>query len=113
MNNSFNERKLDLIEMNELNESFIKTHFPKIALEAHRRTIWAYFSTLNQVILSEDKNVVEKFAPSLVDYLLSQGNFILKNPFNPTRDKIAYVLLKFFGLEGYKRAWKTYLKLTK
>ncbi|MGG5328994.1 glycosyltransferase family 2 protein [Enterococcus sp. AZ163] len=113
VNSSFNMKKFDLIEMNLKNEIFIKTKFPNLSLAAHRRVIWAYFSTLNQLIVSNDKKVIDKYGPDLITYLLSQGNFILKNSFVPLRDKIGYCFLKLFGIRGYKSAWTTYLRITR
>lgn len=113
VNSSFNMRKFDLIEMSLKNEEFIIARFPKISLEAHRRVIWAYFSTLNQLLMSNDEGIIARYAPDLVKYLLSQRNFILKNSFVPLRDKIGYYFLKLFGTRGYKNAWSIYLKITR
>lgn len=113
VNSSFNMKKFDLIEMNLKNEAFIKTIFPNLSLEAHRRVIWAYFSTLNQLLMSNDKKIIEKYGSELVNYLLSQRNFILKNSFVPIRDKMGYCFLRIFGMRGYKKAWETYLKITR
>lgn len=113
VNGSFNEKKFDLIEMNKKTELFIKNKFPEIAPEAHRRVIWAYFSTLNQVIMSHNLKVVEKYAGTLVEYILGEKNFILKEKFVPKRDKLGYLALKAFGLKGYTKVWNTYLKIIK
>lgn len=113
VNGVFNEKKFDLIEMNKKTELFIKNKFPEIAPEAHRRVIWAYFSTLNQVIMSRNLEVIEKYAGPLVEYILGQRDFILKKEFVPRRDKLGYLALKFLGLKGYIKVWNIYLKITK
>lgn len=113
VNGTFNEKKFDLIEMNKKTELFIKDKFPEIVPEAHRRVIWAYFSTLNQVIMSRNLEVIEKYAGPLVEYILGQRNFILKKEFVPRRDKLGYLALKYLGLKGYIKVWNIYLKITK
>jgi glycosyltransferase involved in cell wall biosynthesis len=113
VNGRFNTQKLDLIEMTIQAQSFISGRFPNLEKEAHRRVIWAYFSTLNQVLNSGTDDQIQKYAPDIVSYLLSQGDFITKYPFVPKRDKIAYLTLYFFGLRGYKHAWKLYERMTR
>jgi glycosyltransferase involved in cell wall biosynthesis len=110
----FNTHKLDLIEMTKQAETFISGKYPNLSGEAHRRVVWAYFSTLNQVLNSGAREqVVQRYAPSMVKYLLSQKAFIMRNSFVPKRDKIAYLMLRIFGLKGYQRAWNLYERATK
>lgn len=113
VNYSFNIKKFDLIEMNKLNEKFINNTYPNLKNEAKRRVIWSYFSTLNQVMTSNDKTVIKKYAPELKEYITSNGKFILSKSFIPMRDKIGYITLKVFGIEGYSNLWKVYLKIFK
>jgi glycosyltransferase involved in cell wall biosynthesis len=109
----FNEHKLDLIEMTKKAEAFISAKYPNLAAVAHRRVIWAYFSTLNQVLKSGTRDQIQYYAPDMAEYLLSQKNFILGNSFTPKRDQIAYLMLRYFGIKGYWRAWNLYERITK
>lgn len=113
VNQAFSPKKLDLIEMNKEMEKFISKKYPDLALEAHRRVIWAYFSTLNQVLKSKDLDVKNKYVPELKDKILNEKKFILSNSFVPKRDKIGYILLKLFGVKGYQASWSIYLKIKK
>lgn len=113
VNGKFNEKKFDLIEMNKKMELFIDKNYPVIAPEAHRRVVWAYFSTLNQVIMSHDKNIINKYSKYLVECILGEKKFILGQRFVPRRDKVGYLALKVFGLTGYLKIWNLYLKIVK
>lgn len=113
VNGTFNIKKFDLIEMNEEASKFIKHKFPDLSSEAHRRMIWAYFSTLNQVLSSTNEHDIDLYAPQLVAYLLKQDKFIKRNTFIPKRDKIAFFILKNFGLKTYRNVWNLYLKMTR
>lgn len=99
--------------MNEEANKFIKHKFPDLSSEAHRRMIWAYFSTLNQVLSSTNEHDIDLYAPQLVAYLLKQDKFIKRNTFIPKRDKIAFFILKNFGLKTYRNVWNLYLKMTR
>lgn len=113
VNGHFSPRKFDLIEMTKQAEAFISERYPNLNGEAHRRVVWAYFSTLNQVANSGTRNQIQRYAPALVEYLLSQKTFIMGNSFVPKRDKIAYLMLRVFGLKGYRRAWNLYERTTR
>lgn len=113
VNDSFNVKKFDLIEMNQLNEKFINKTYPNLKDEVKRRVIWSYFSTLNQVVTSNDKTVIKKYAPELKEYITSNGKFIINKSFVPMRDKVAYLALRLFGIAGYAKIWKIYLKIFK
>lgn len=113
VNEIFNEKKLDLIEMNKSMEVFINNQYPDLSSEAHRRVVWAYFSTLNQVLSSDDDKIIELYAPELVENIFEEENFIRNNNFLPKRDKIAFAILRIFGLKAYKIAWNIYLKVKK
>ena len=113
VNGQFNEKKMDLIEMNEKNAEFIKQNFPHLTLEAHRRVVWSYFSSLNQIMSSDDKKVIEKYSPKVVHFILEQDSFFRENKFLSLRDKLAFYSLKYFGLNIYYLIWKMYLKIVK
>lgn len=109
----FNLHKLDLIEMTKKAEVFISDKYPHLSDVAHRRVVWAYFSTLNQVLNSGTRDQIQRYAPGMSKYLLSQKAFILKNSFVPKRDKVAYLMLRCFGIKGYWRAWNLYERMAK
>lgn len=113
VNQSFSPKKLDLIEMNKEMEKFIAKKYPNLTLEAHRRVVWAYFSTLNQVLKSEDLNIKNRYISELKGRILNEKKFILSNSFVPKRDKIGYLLLRLFGVKGYQISWSLYLRIKK
>lgn len=113
VNQTFNPQKFDLIEMNQETKSFIESDYPSLISEANRRLIWAYFSTLNQVLNSNNKDVIDEHSPQLVEYIISQNKFIKTDSSVPKRDKIAFYLLKYLGIRGYRFFWKLYLKILK
>lgn len=102
VNQIFNPQKFDLIEMNQETKSFIESDYPSLLSEANRRLIWAYFSTLNQVLNSNNKDVIDEHSPQLVEYIISQNKFIKTDSCVPKRDKIAFYLLKYLGIRGYR-----------
>ncbi|MFC4710612.1 glycosyltransferase family 2 protein [Enterococcus eurekensis] len=113
VNRVFNERKLELIEMNKLNENFIRENFPSLLGEAKRRVLWSYFSTLNQVLSTDNSHIIEKYSPDLINYIITEGKFIVRKKYVPLRDKIAYLSLKYLGVTKYKQFWSFYLKIKK
>lgn len=113
VNSSFNERKFELIEMNKLNEQFIRENIPNLSGEAKRRVIWSYFSTLNQVLSTKDSKIIAKYSPDLVNDILKEGKFIMKSKYIPKRDKAAYLVLNYLGVSSYSKIWDLYLKIKK
>lgn len=113
VNGSFNPRKFDLIEMNEEMNEFIEKKYPNLTYASKRRLIWAYFSTLNQVLASDNKKIISKYAPLLVEYIKGQKEFIKTMDKLPKRDLVAFYLLDICGLKIYSLCWNIYLKLTK
>lgn len=113
VNSKFSENKLDLIEMNLLSREFILKKYPRLTNETNRRVLWAYFSTLNQVIQSNDSKIIEKYSPSLVEYILSQEVLVKSYKEIPRRDKFAFYILKYMGLKWYQIIWYGYLKVKK
>lgn len=113
VNSTFNPRKLDLIEMNLEMMDFIKQFYPEIESAAKRRVLWAYFSTLNQVVSSKNKKTISQFAPPLVKYIKENKYFFKNCKELPKRDRIAFFILDKFGLRVYSYSWNIYLKMTK
>ena len=113
VNSSFNIKKFDLIEMNKLNEDFINKKYPNLTNEAKRRVIWSYFSTLNQVMASKDKEIIDKYTPKLKADIIDNGKFILFKSIIPKRDKIGYLILRLLGVKMYSKLWKIYINIFK
>jgi glycosyltransferase involved in cell wall biosynthesis len=113
VNGEFNPRKLDLIEMTLQAEIYISDLFPSLKQEAHRRVIWGYFSTLNQVLKADNDNLVREYGDDIAKYLLSQYRFVLRTRFIPARDKFGMIALKLFGIKGYYFLWKVYARVVK
>lgn len=113
VNSSFNPKKLDLIEMNQEMYIFIRKKYSHLTYAAERRLLWAYFSTLNQIIATKDKIIIDKYGKNIVKYIKMQGKTIKGNKSLPKRDKWAFYLLNNGGLSIYTICWNIYLKIIK
>lgn len=108
-NVNFSEKKMDLIISTEEMCNYIKKKYPDLEEAANRRLMYAYLSTLTQLIKSNKRNKsVEK---RLYGYIKQNSKMILKDKNVPRRDKVAIISIKF-GLGFYKIIWKIYEILT-
>ena len=108
-NVNFSEKKMDLIISTEEMCNYIKKKYPDLEEAANRRLMYAYLSTLTQLIKSNKRNKsVEK---RLYGYIKQNSKMILKDKNVPRRDKVAIISTKF-GLGFYKIIWKIYEILT-
>ena len=100
---------MDLIISTEEMCNYIKKKYPDLEEAANRRLMYAYLSTLTQLIKSNKRNKsVEK---RLYGYIKQNSKMILKDKNVPRRDKVAIISTKF-GLGFYKIIWKIYEILT-
>lgn len=113
VNVTFNPKKMDMIDVTKEMYQFVVQNYPALTYAAKRRLLWAYFSTLNQVVMANDAKVIQQYAPELVAYINSQKAFFKTTKQIPKRDRIAFFILNNFGLNVYAKCWKIYLKLAK
>lgn len=104
---SFSEKKFDLLDMTDEMRSFVDKKYPALKKATLRRTVYARFSTLNQML---DVKGFEQEKNEIVSFILKNKRALLKDPMLPKRDRAAYVALSL-GLPIYKLFWKAYLKV--
>ena len=98
---SFNEKKLDLLEMTDQMAENVLQVYPDLKDAVLRRRVYARFSTLNQML---NVNGVEHEKKDIIVFIKKNGNKIFWNKKTPIRDKIAIILLRMgFGI--YKKVW--------
>ena len=96
--------KLDLLEMTDKMGHEVIRVYPSLKQAVLRRRVYARFSTLNQMLGTDD---YEKEREQIIRFILHHKKRILKDPRAPRRDKIAIRLLSVsYGL--YKAFWRTY-----
>lgn len=104
-------QKMDLIKYTNIMCDSIVEKYPDLAAAADRRRVWAYFSTINQLIKTKDSNQYKDQYNVLKEYLLSKKKIILSGKEYTKRDKIA-ILCFSLGFNFYKFSWGFYQKLT-
>ena len=105
----FSMKKMDLITSTEEMCNYLRNKYPDLKKAADRRQMYAYLSTLTQLLKCEEEN--NKIQKQLYLYIKENSNMILKDRQVPIRDKIALISIKF-GPEFYRKTWKIYEKLT-
>ena len=104
VNSSFSPRKLDLLEMTDKMAHDVVKAYPSLKQAVLRRRVYARFSTLNQMLGTDD---YEQDRERIIRFILHHKKRILKDPRAPRRDKIAIRLLSTsYGL--YKAFWTAY-----
>ena len=105
----FTSRKLDLLEMTDRMASFISEKYPSLKKAALRRTVYARFSTINQMTgiagFSKERRKMVKF-------IRRNAHHIIFDKHIPYRDRIALILISM-GYPVYNLAWRIYLALYK
>ena len=104
---SFNEKKLDFIEMTNQMSDYVNAKYPDLEDATLRRLGYAYFSTLNQMLEVKGERYKD-IRRNFVSFLKENGHRIIKNPRTPKRDKLAYLCLSV-GFPVYKLAWKLFI----
>ncbi|MCM6879955.1 glycosyltransferase [Enterococcus faecium] len=112
VNRQFTEKKLDLLEMTDQAVDFIIRKYPCLKLYTQRRILWSRFSTLNQIITSKNRKEYKNIALKLKNDILLNKKLVKESDI-PKRDKLAYWILKYLGLSGYRICWNMYLKFTR
>ncbi len=96
---SFQERKLDLLEMtDQMGEGVLKV-FPDLQSAVLRRRVYARFSVLNQMANTEHTRKRE-----LIRFIRKNGRSVLRDARAPVRDKRAILLLSV-SYPLYRSAW--------
>ncbi len=108
-NKKFSPKKMDLITSTEEMSNYIKNKYPDLEQAANRRLMYAYLSTLTQLLKSKNKN--PKIEQQLISYIKENSKSVLKDKRLKKRDKIALISINF-GTSFYKIMWKIYEKIT-
>lgn len=105
----FSNKKMDLIISTQEMCEAINNKYPDLKQATNRRLMYAYLSTLTQLVKSGQKNT--EIEQELMRYIEAHTNEALRDKNMPKRDKVALVTLKF-GTTFYKFVWKIYEKIT-
>ena len=101
----FKPSKLDLLEMTDRMGKDVLKVYPDLRKAVLRRRIYARFSTLNQML---DTNDFQKEKMEIIRFLRHYKTDIIKDPKTPKRDKMAAILLAL-NYKLYRFCWKQYL----
>lgn len=104
-------KKMDLVHFTTQMCTYINQEFPDLNLSCNRRLVWAYFSTLNQLIKTEDYKDYINEKKQLISFLKEHKKEILTSNCYSKRDKIAILCLSL-GFSFYKNSWQIYLWIT-
>jgi len=106
VNGSFNEKKFDMLDMTDSMAEDVVKIFPDLSAAVLRRRVYARFSTLNQML---NTNNYETERKKIIGFI--KGNFkeILTNEKAPKRDKVALILLGI-SYKLYRLCWLQYQK---
>ena len=104
VNSSFSPRKLDLLEMTDKMAHDVVRAYPSLKQAVLRRRVYARFSTLNQMLGTDD---YEQDRERIIRFILHHKNRILSDPLAPRRDKVAIRLLDT-NYNLYRMIWTTY-----
>lgn len=103
----FKKNKLDMLEMTDKMANNVIKKYPDLHSAVLRRQVYARFSTLNQMLNTNNYETEKK---NIVQYIKDNRKLVLNDPQTPKRDHMAYALLRF-GLPLYRFGWKTYMKM--
>ena len=106
------KKKIQLISNTQEMCDDITEKYPDLQTAADRRLVWAYFSTLNQLLKCPDRKEYKKEEQEILSFLKSKRKIIKKGSSYSKRDKIASAALAL-GLPFYSFIWNLYTKLAK
>ena len=104
---NFSVKKMDLIEATRRMTNYIRIKYPKLAEGCDRRLMWAYLSTLSQLVVSDDGRF-PYIKTYLLTYITINRKRVLKFGLTPFRDKLGLIVVGF-GYRFYKFVWKLYI----
>lgn len=102
VNSAFNPHKLDLLEMTDGMAHEVAKTWPELSDAALRRRVYARFSTLNQMLDTDEFPEVRR---EIIRFIRTNGPAIFRNPKTPRRDRLALLALSL-GYPVYRWAWK-------
>jgi len=108
-NYKFDNKKFDLILSTKEMRDYVVNKYPSLTGAAERRLMYAYLSTLTQLVRSNDNN--KRKYDELIIYIKKNRKKILKNKKVPKRDKVA-LYTTYFGYRVFKLIWTIYCILT-
>lgn len=103
---SFNLKKMDLIEMTNIMCTYIKKKYPELTAACDRRLLWAYMSIYVKIIYTSKNDFIEE-KNHIKNYIKSKKEYVLRDNEISKRDMIS---LKIFGLGDtiFKLTWNLY-----
>ena len=105
----FTSKKMDLITATDEMTAYIAGKFPDLQKACDRRLMYAYLSTLSQLVKDKSKHKEESV---LMNYINSNKKRVLKDRRIPKRDRVALYSL-FGGIRSYRIVWKLYSKISR
>lgn len=104
-------KKMDLIYNTDIMCDSIIAKYPDLINSAQRRQVWAYFSTLNQLIKCKNIKDYKNEYLKIKNFLNSKKKDIIFKKEYSKRDKMAMICFSF-GIHFYKLSWGFYQKIT-
>lgn len=105
----FTSKKMDLITATDEMTAYIAGKYPDLQKACDRRLMYAYLSTLSQLVKDTSKHKEESV---LMNYINSNKKRVLKDRRIPKRDRLALYSL-FGGIRSYRIVWKLYNKISR
>jgi glycosyltransferase involved in cell wall biosynthesis len=101
VNTGFSKKKLDLLEMTDQMAQEVLQWYPDLQSAVLRRQVYARFSTLNQMLHTEECAAERK---EIIRYIRQHGKAVLRDPNTPKRDRAAIHLLNI-SYRLYRAVW--------
>ncbi|MBO4601339.1 MAG: glycosyltransferase family 2 protein [Bacilli bacterium] len=101
----FSEKKMDLITSTNEMCNYITEKYPDLKQGCDRRIMYAYLSTLTQLVKS--KKTEKKYKIELMKYIKNNRSYVLKDKRIPKRDRLG-LISTYLGFKSYKIFWKIY-----
>lgn len=105
----FSQKKMDLITSTREMTDYIKEKYPNLEKACRRRLMYAYLSTLSQLVNAKCDN--KEIENKLMRYIKENRNKVIIDRNIPKRDFIG-LLTTYGGYKLYKRLWLLYSKIT-
>lgn len=98
---NFSEASLDLIEATKQMTSYIVSRYPDLRVAADLREFWAYGSTLNEILVSNDYFKYKKYVHKIKEEMQSRRTAVFTKQNPDVRLKIVAIVLAF-GIPVYR-----------
>lgn len=106
VNGAFKPSKIDLIEMTDKMATDVLNIYPDLEEAVLRRRIYSRFSTLNQMLNTQEYYEEKK---KIIEFIKENRKSIITNKKTPKRDKLALILLSI-SYQFYRFCWLSYQK---